>query len=482
MTDLNVIIKKKSRRRGITTRWLVGSLVWTVIILITGALVVIYSIRDSFYSYAQLSLLHSIEQAYNDIITGGGATDIEREQTLRTIVQEFMEHERYELMALDNNGYVILTSSGFQFTQDQPLSDFIEAKNSPTLMSESIGYSDTGEHIISRSIAFANPINSQIAAIRMVTSLRLFDARLTEIIYIVILVGCLILLFTIFSGVFFIRSIVIPIQTIGMSARRITDGDYSVRIDNRYEDEIGDLCNIINDMAVGLDDAERMKNDFISSVSHELRTPLTAIRGWGETILTSDINDVDTRDKGMKIITGETERLSLMVEDLLDFSRLQTGNILVTRAPIDIVAELSESVMTFENRAKGLGVSLIYEEPPESHPVFADRNRLRQVFSNLLENALKYSRPGDTITVEATTTPSRIIISFTDVGIGIPDDDISRITERYFRAKNSLPGTGIGLSLVKEIMDRHDGELTIDSKLGEGTKVTISLPRLPILS
>ena len=478
MTELSNEQKPKHRRRGITGRWLVGSLFWMVLILVVGALVVIYSIRDSFYNYAQLSLQHSIEQAYGEITSAGNHSAAEREQVIRNLVQEFAAYERYEFMVFDINGSIILTSSGFLYPQDEPVSDIVEAQLSPSIGAASMGYSVTGEHIIARSIAFYSPINNQIDGIRMVTSLRLFDARLKEVIYIVLLVGLLVLFFSVFSGVFFIRSIVIPIQSLGVSARRITGGDYSVRVDNRYEDEIGDLCNIINDMAVGLDNADRLKNDFISSVSHELRTPLTAIRGWGETILNADRNDTETFDKGMKIITGETERLSLMVEDLLDFSRLQTGNIKVIRAPLDIVAELSEAVMTFENRAEALGVTIKYYEPVESKPVSADRNRMRQVFSNLLENALKYSRPGDIITVEVTSTVSMIAISFTDTGIGVPEEDLSHLTERYFKAGNSLPGSGIGLSLVKEIVELHEGELIIESRLGEGTKVTILLPRM----
>ena len=471
-------VKSKPRRRGITSRWVVGSLLWTIFILIIGSLVVIYSIRDSFYNYAELSLSHSIEKIYADIILSEVNSDSEREQAVRTVVQEFTEHERYEFMAFDKKGSVILSSSGFMYSPDESLNDIYEAQISQTLSSRKIGYSNTGEHILTHSMVFANPINNQIAGIRMVTSLRLFDARLQEIIYIVILVGILVLLFSVFSGVFFIRSIVIPIRTIGNSARRITDGDFSVRVDNRYADEIGDLCNIINDMALGLDNANKLKNDFISSVSHELRTPLTAIRGWGETILETDGNDTETLEKGMKIITGETDRLSLMVEDLLDFSRLQTGSIQINRTLIDVIAELSEAVMTVEARAKGLGVILKYFEPIESCPVLADRNRIRQVFSNLLENALKYTHNGDTISVDVVTTFSRVFISFSDTGIGIPEEDISHITERYFRARNALPGTGIGLALVKEIVELHDGDLSIESKLGEGTKVTVSLPRM----
>ena len=466
---------RRKRRGGITARWIVGSLLWTVLILTVGAMVIIYSLRESFYNYVKLSLFHNIEQVYTNI---SESAETGREQTVRMLIQEFKDRDRFELMAVDSEGKVLLTSSGFMYEQEEKLEDFFEAKSSPDRSSSIIGFASGGEHIISHSIVFAAPINNQIAGIRMVTSLRLVDNRITEILYTLIIICVLILSFSIFSGVFFIRSIVLPIRSIGSLAKRISEGDYSVRIDNRYADEIGDLCDIINDMAKNLYDIDRIKNDFISSVSHELRTPLTAIRGWGETITAAGRDETETFKKGMQIITGETDRLSLMVEDLLDFSRLQTGNIKINREPIDIIAELSEAVMTFENRAKGLWIELIYTEPSESAPVYGDKNRLRQVFSNLLENAIKYTHRGGSIRVDVKKDMKSIHISFSDTGIGIPEDDIEFVTEKYFRARNAVPGSGIGLALVQEIVSLHDGELHIESKLNEGTTVNISLPLL----
>lgn len=468
--------KKKQKKRGITRRWIVGSLLWTIIILIVGVVAVLISLRENYYNAALNAIERRVERAYNAVPTVLDTTEANRESTARMLIQDFSEREKFEMMLVDREGNVILTSSGFDFDPNEPLDDFFEASESATKKASYMGYSLNGEHILAYTQVFNNPIRNQIAGIRMVTSLREVDSQLLEMAYILAFGCILVLFFSIFSGSYFIRSIVLPIRRIGNTAKRISGGDYDVRIDNKYNDEIGDLSNIINDMAAGLSIADRTKNDFISSVSHELRTPLTSIKGWGETLLASAPGDRDTFEKGMHIIMSETDRLSLMVEDLLDFSRMQTGELSIVMAPIDVIAELSEAVMTFEKRAEGLGIELLYEEPEQSKPVLADRNRIRQVFSNLLDNAIKYSRRGDTVTVKAIHLEDRITVCIEDTGIGIPEKDLGRITEKFFRASNSVTGSGIGLAVVKEIVDRHGGLLSIESELGSGTVICVSLP------
>ncbi len=468
----------KKRYRGITRRWIVGSLLWTILILVVGVFAIIYFLRESYYNYAMNALTWRVEQSYRAAPADLSMSEAKREQVLRSMVQDFTERDRFELMLVDKDGRVLLTSSGFEFDSDEPLEDYVSALESPDRTGSYIGDSQSGEHIVSYTMLFSSPVRDKIAGIRMVTSLRQVDAQLLEISYFLIIICALVLFFSIFSGSYFIRSIALPIRRIGNTAKRISDGDYDVRIDNKYNDEIGDLCDIINDMAVGLSDTDRMKNDFISSVSHELRTPLTSIKGWGETLLAGGTSDPETYAKGMRIIMNETDRLSFMVEDLLDFSRMQTGHLSIEKAPIDIVAELSEAVMTFEKRAEGLGINFIYEEPLESEPVMADRNRMRQVFSNLLDNAVKYTRRGDTVSVLVEHDDTNIIVRIKDTGIGIPKEDLPKISEKFYRASNSVTGSGIGLAVVNEIVTLHGGTIEIESELGIGTTVSVLLPLL----
>lgn len=263
---------------------------------------------------------------------------------------------------------------------------------------------------------------------------------------------------------------------IAETARRIAQGDFKARLEKKNDDEIGELSDVINYMAEELANSEKLKNDFISSVSHELRTPLTAIRGWGETMLMDENIDHATLETGMGVIMRETERLSDMVEELLDFSRMQSGRMKLVKSKMDVLAELSEAVIMYTERAKREGMLLIYDEPDLFVPVFGDRGKLRQVFINVIDNALKYSDPGDTTTVSARVEGNNIIIEVEDTGCGISAADLPKIKTKFYKANLTRRGSGIGLAVADEIIQMHGGRLDVSSVEGEGTTVTITLP------
>jgi len=289
-------------------------------------------------------------------------------------------------------------------------------------------------------------------------------------------VAAVVLGFAVFSGLFFIRTIVRPLGQVEATANRIAHGDLTTRLpDAPYDDEIGRLCKAINQMAEDLTKTERMKNEFISSVSHELRTPLTSIKGWVETI--ANIRDPDDENyrKGITIIRSETDRLYDMVEELLDFSRLQNG-IKLNCEVLDFVAEATDAALFVEARIRQEGLHLVYDEPPEPYPVWADPARLRQVFVNVFDNAIKYSPPEGTIFFTLTRTATTVTASIRDQGRGIAPDDLQNVKMKFFKAKNAVRGSGIGLAVVDEITKALGGTADITSTLGQGTTVTITLP------
>ena len=221
-----------------------------------------------------------------------------------------------------------------------------------------------------------------------------------------------------------------------------------------------------------------MKIDFISSVSHELRTPLTAIKGWAETLQTGGIGR-ETYDKGMNVIVREAERLSGMVEELLDFSRMQSGRMRLILKKIDLLAELDEAVYMFTDRARTEHKNLIYdEEDTMLSPILGDVNRLRQVFINVIDNALKYTNPGGTVRVSAYEDDGFIRVIIKDSGCGIPAEHLPNVKKKFYKANQNVRGNGSGLAVANEIMELHSGSLDIDSEEGMGTTVIITIPTM----
>ena len=258
----------------------------------------------------------------------------------------------------------------------------------------------------------------------------------------------------------------------------IARGELDVRlpVTGDERDEVDRLRGTINQMAEGLEETEKMKNEFISSVSHELRTPLTSIRGWVETLRTLDDPTDENYRKGLEIINNETARLYNMVEELLDFSRLQNGRIRMDCRPLDLVAELTDAVLFCEARIQREGLVLSYTEPEEMIPVYADPDRLRQVFINIMDNAIKYSAPGGRITVKLWAGEYKAFVEIIDQGRGIPPEDLENVKTKFYKGSNSVRGSGIGLALVDSIMTALDGTMDIKSTLGRGTVVTLGLP------
>ena len=317
-----------------------------------------------------------------------------------------------------------------------------------------------------------------VAAMRLVTSLTLVEEQLKRTVVVALIMGAAVLAFTIMSGLYFVRSIVVPLGQVERTAAGIARGELDVRlpVTGDERDEVDRLRGTINRMAEGLEETEKMKNEFISSVSHELRTPLTSIRGWVETLRTLDDPSDENYRKGLEIINNETARLYNMVEELLDFSRLQNGRLKMTCRPLDLVAELTDAVLFCEARIQREGLVLVYNEPEEMIPVYADPDRLRQVFINILDNAIKYSAPGGRITVKLWAGEYKAFIELIDQGRGIPPEDLENVKTKFYKGSNSVRGSGIGLALVDSIMTALDGTMDIKSTLGRGTVVTLGLP------
>ena len=267
-----------------------------------------------------------------------------------------------------------------------------------------------------------------------------------------------------------------PIKELKNTAAAIAKGDFSVHPEYDREDEIGELYDSMGYMATELGRIDKMKSDFITTVSHELRTPLTAIEGWGETLISMDDTDPELNRKGLQVIVSESNRLSGLVEELLDFSRIQKDTFIMKQEPIDLLAELDETALVFSETAKRDGKQFVYDAPEIPAMSKGDADRIKQAFVNIIGNAIKYTEPGGLIEIHANIVENELIIFVKDNGCGISEEDLPRVKEKFFKANDRVHGNGIGLAVSDEIITRHGGTLDIKSTLGEGTIVKITLP------
>ena len=468
-------------RSGITNRWLRGSLFLTVLLVLLVESMFVYNFGRSYYNSVQQTMMRRFSSINGQLkmYTGDTAqkTAANRSVALRRMVEQFADKDKYEFMLLDGYGGVIASSSGTGADGIVVQDDFNKAQDAPDGVGVAIYRTASGETVM--AVCSLVPYAAEdVAAMRLITSLTLVQAQLKSVFIISLIVVAAILGFTVASGLYFVRGIVVPLGQVERIAASIARGELDVRlpVTGDERDEVDRLRGTINQMAEGLEETEKMKNEFISSVSHELRTPLTSIRGWVETLRTLDDPTDENYRKGLEIINNETARLYNMVEELLDFSRLQNGRLKMECHPLDLVAELTDAVLFCEARIQREGLLLAYAEPEEMIPVYADPDRLRQVFINILDNAIKYSAPGGRITVKIWQGEYKAFIEIIDQGRGIPPEDLENVKTKFYKGSNSVRGSGIGLALVDSIMTALDGTMDLKSTLGRGTVVTLGLP------
>lgn len=465
-------------KNGITRRWLSNTLGVIILLLVLVSVLSSKALHDYYYDTAFVTISsrarsQGISTFFSPYLSSSDEAFNERS---REFIENYNEHNLMEVWVIDRYGEVVVTSTGFS-VENENYPDYNMAINSSTGVGSWTGMTSTGEQVMSMTVLLPQVSGGVSGAVRYIVSLEDINEQHKFITILIILLCLFAIGLVTISGLFFIRSIVRPVKRINETAKLIAAGNFNASLAaNKYDDEIGELVNTFNRMAKEIGEADRLKNEFISTVSHELRTPLTAIKGWGETILSVSDSDPELTKRGIDVIIDESSRLFRLVEDLLDFSRMQNRKMTLRLEKIDVLAELDEAVFVFKERAMREGVELTYNAPTLPAPMNGDPTRIRQVFVNILDNALKYTKQGDKVLVTAEFLPKLIKILITDTGCGISPEALPHIKQKFYKANVSVRGSGIGLAVSDEIVKLHNGSLNIGSILGEGTTVEIVLP------
>lgn len=468
-------MRQKSGRKSIRHRWMLNSITVVVLVVVVAVVAFTLAMKNYYYSTMCSSMESSVEYLANWFSDYDSASTYL--SNARSTAADFTEKDRIELQFLSSSGKVQVSTSDLTVGTAPATEDIaraIELRTKRTWRGED---PSTGERVLSVCYPVVYNGGSLVGVIRQVTSLKLVDRQIAVVAGVASLIAACIVALVCFSNLYFIRSIIEPVASVTDTAKRIAAGSYGVQMEKKFDDEVGDLTDAINDMSMKIDQAEKTQSEFISSVSHELRTPLTAINGWAETLYQGEVQSEEAVKKGMGIIVSEARRLTNMVEELLEFSRIEDGRFTLSVEPIDIKAELADAVYTYREFFRRKGLELRYEECEEEFPLIdGDPQRLRQVFCNLLDNADKHGGSGMRVDVSICREGERVCILIRDYGPGIPENELPRVKYKFYKGSSKARGSGIGLAVCDEIIARHNGELSLSNAEGGGCAVTIRLP------
>ena len=473
--------KKQSRRRvlhlrGLRQKWIFNTvmpvaalLALTVVMFCVGIYSYYYgSIRKGLETRAQ-----AVANSFNEYFMDSGYNSYYQKAVQSA--EAFEDKDRIELQFIGSSGRIQISTSGLTAGSFPGTEDITRALAHNEMTPFQGIDPETGEPIM----AVSHPLyyNGRVVGVmRFVTSLRLVNQQVLLDMLAVCLVALLCLALIVVTNLLFIDNVIEPVAVVSEAAKRITAGSYGFRIENKYRDELGELVDNINTMSMTIGQNEKMKSEFISSVSHELRTPLTAIGGWSETILEDPAGDPSQIRRGIRIILNESRRLSTMVEELLEFSKMEDGRFTLRMESVDLQAELEDAIFTYRELFRQENLGLEYEPGEEIlPPIPGDPERLKQVLCNVLDNAAKHGGSGGRIAVSLERVDEEQIVRVRDFGPGIPEAELPFVKQKFYKGSSKARGSGIGLAVCDEIIRLHGGTFEICNAADGGAEVIIRL-------
>ena len=452
-----------------------------IMIIITVALfegLFMFYLQNYYYNSAKQSLISQATYTM-DIYDGVGMESTSFENKVHNIFEkgQVSNNTNFTVEFIDKNKNVILDKYGIKTNEKYEYEDVNRAlRGNNTLTPYTYNISGTNEHVMSISVPLR--VNNQIeGVVRYSLSLKSIDNTVIKLVCFFILAGVIILIIALLLSLKFAESLIRPLKNLKQFANELAQGNYNIKLkkEELHNDEIADLVRTFEHMAVEIDKSRKLKEEFISSVSHELRTPLTSIKGWSETLGYEGIGKEEL-DLGLGIIQDETERMISLVEDLLDFSRLSSDRIRLQIDMVDVRKLAKGVVAQLTVKANEKNITLLTEFKTEDIvDIQGDKNRLRQVLINLVQNAIKFTSEGGYIVVIVSQGEEFTTFTVTDNGVGIKKENLTKVLDKFFQEDYNKAGSGLGLAISNEIVKLHGGKMIIESEKGVGTTITFTL-------
>ena len=472
---------KRLKLRGLRRRWLASSVGPIIVILVLVGVLSTATISSSLDARARSSLEAKAKSGSDYFSAYSMDSYSEYYRRAAQYVTDYSMNDslakNVELQFINGKRQVELSSRGAVAGSTPATPEVGRAVETGKTASFSGRDPLTGESIL----AVSSPVfynGTVVAVMRFVTSTRLLDQQLwlTVLVMAAVIAAVIFLIFV--SNLIFINNVVQPVAEVSEAAKRISSGSYGIQIANKYTDELGQLVDNINNMSLKISQSEKMQTEFISSVSHELRTPLTAISGWGETLLGDETGDPRQLRRGLRIIVKEARRLTGMVEELLEFSKMQDGRFTLQVEEMDLQAELEDAIYTYRELFRQDGIQLNYHSDQELYTelISGDPQRLKQVFCNVLDNAAKHGGAGRRIDASLTREGTVQVVRVRDYGPGVPAAELPYVKQKFYKGSSKARGSGIGLAVCDEIVRLHGGTFDIANAEGGGAVVTICIP------
>lgn len=458
--------------KSIKTRLTASYFLIIILTVIICEIVLITSIKNYFYNNAKDLLSNQIRlstEFYNTYLSSTGL-----KENVSDDIDVFWKNTSAEVQILDTSGNILMDSIGYFSFEPITSNDFTKAV-AGELGTTVYHLPNTNETMMSVALPLKKGDHIE-GVLRFITSLKNVDESIHLISFFLILIGITVIILSSIISIFVAGKIMKPIKEITLGAEKMASGNFNEKIEKTSDDELGKLTDTLNYMSEEILKNENLKNEFIASVSHELRTPLTSIKGWAIALNLCGPEDKEEFKDGLNIIEEESDRLSLLVDELLDFSKLISGKIVVKKDCIDLKDLLNHTEKQLSPRAERDNIKLLVIYKDSIPNISADKNRLKQLFMNILDNSFKFTSSGGSITINVSLKENNILISIKDTGCGISKEDLPKVTEKFYKGKNSKSKNGIGLSICKEIVSLHNGTLEILSEENKGTEVLVTLP------